>query len=95
MEDIKITADQLKPKITNEPEVVFNMISDKRVFGVKSEETGDSIFEITGYDLQIKFNRDVINTLEDTENLLEGIKDLFRQLIVADLLGGDSSDKNI
>ena len=95
MEDIKITSDALYPKKTNEPEVVFNMISDKRVFGVKSQDTNDTIFEITGYDLKIKFNRDAINTLEDTENMLDGIKDLFRQLIVADLLETNPDEKNI
>lgn len=78
--------DNKKEKITNEPEVVFNALSDKRIFGVKSEDDGTMIFEISGYDLQIKFNRDKLQTVEEIEGTLEGIKDVFRNLIMADLL---------
>ncbi len=78
--------DNKKEKITNEPEVVFNALSDKRIFGVKSEDDGTMIFEISGYDLQVKFNRDKLQTVEEIEGTLEGIKDVFRNLIMADLL---------
>ncbi len=78
--------DNKKEKITNEPEVVFNALSDRRIFGVKSEDDGTMIFEISGYDLQIKFNRDKLQTVEEIEGTLEGIKDVFRNLIMADLL---------
>jgi hypothetical protein len=71
---------------SNEPEVVFNALSDKRIFGVRSEEDHEMIFEISGYDLQIRFNRDRLQTLEDIEGTLDGIKDMFRKLIMADLL---------
>lgn len=81
MEDNK-NAEQL----TNEPEVVFNALSDRRIFGVKSEEDGEMIFEISGYDLQVKFNRDKLQSLEEIEGTLEGIKDMFRKLIMADML---------
>ena len=74
---------------SNEPEVVFNAMSDKRIFGVKSEEDGTMVFEISGYDLQIKFNRDKLQSVEEIEGVLEGIKDVFRKLILQDLL-----DKN-
>lgn len=74
---------------SNEPEVVFNAMSDKRIFGVKSEEDGTMVFEISGYDLQIKFNRDKLQSVEEIEGTLEGIKDVFRKLILQDLL-----DKN-
>lgn len=79
---------------SNEPEVVFSALSDKRIFGVRSEETQEMIFEISGYDLQIKFNRDRLQTLEDIEGTLEGIKDMFRQLIMADLLNKDESNED-
>lgn len=71
---------------SNEPEVVFNAMSDKRIFGVKSEEDGTMVFEISGYDLQIKFNRDKLQSVEEIEGVLEGIKDVFRKLILQDLL---------
>lgn len=86
--------EQNKEPITleNEPEVIFNAISDQRIFGVRSEEDDEMIFEISGYDLQIRFNRDKINSLEDVEGVLEGIKDMFRRLIMADLLDYKSND---
>lgn len=73
-------------QFSNEPEVVFNAMSDKRIFGVKSEEDGMMVFEISGYDLQIKFNRDKLQNVEEIEGTLEGIKDVFRKLILQDLL---------
>lgn len=69
-----------------EPEVVFNTLSDLRIFGVKDEETNESLFEMVGYDLQIKFNRDKLKSIDDVETLLDGIKDLFRKMIMEDLL---------
>lgn len=79
---------------SNEPEVVFNALSDKRIFGVKSEEDQEMIFEISGYDLQIRFNRDRLQTLEDIEGTLEGIQDMFRKLIMADLLNKNESNED-
>lgn len=73
-------------QFSNEPEVVFNAMSDKRIFGVKSEEDGMMVFEISGYNLQIKFNRDKLQSVEEIEGTLEGIKDVFRKLILQDLL---------
>jgi len=81
-------------KITNEPEVAFNAISDRRIFGVKAEEDGEMVFEISGYDLQIKFNRDRLQTVEEIEGTLEGIKDVFRKLIMADLLNKNETNES-
>lgn len=78
--------------IDNEPEVVFNVLSDRRVFGVRSEDDEEMIFEISGYDMQIKFNRSKLQTLEEVEGTLDGIKEMFRQLIMADLL--DNNENN-
>lgn len=36
-----------------EPEVVFNTLSDRAVYAVQTEDTHETIFEISGYDLQI------------------------------------------
>lgn len=75
-----------------EPTISFNVISDKRIFGVKSEEDDEMIFEISGYDLDIRFNRDRLQSLEEIEGTLDGIKDMFRKLIMADLLEGNKSN---
>lgn len=80
--------------LSNEPEIVFNAVSDQRIFGVRSEENNEMIFEISGYGLQIRFNRDRLQTVEDIESTLEGIKDMFRQLIMADLLSPNNGSES-
>ena len=78
-----------------EPEVVFNTISDLTVLSVQTEDAHESIFEIVGYGLNIKVNRDKLKGLADVESLLDGIKDLFRNIIMKDLLeGNESKDEN-
>nr|UVY05094.1 MAG: hypothetical protein [Bacteriophage sp.] len=78
--------------LENEPEVVFNSQSDRRFFSVKSEDGNETMMEISGYDLDVRFNRNVIKTIQDVESLLDGIKDLFRKIIMEDLIGDDNSN---
>lgn len=78
--------------LENEPEVVFNSQSDRRFFSVKSEDGKETMMEISGYDLDVRFNRNVIKTVQDIESLLDGIKDLFRKIIMEDLIGDDNSN---
>lgn len=78
--------------LENEPEVVFNSQSDRRFFSVKSEDGKETMMEISGYDLDVRFNRNVIKTVQDVESLLDGIKDLFRKIIMEDLIGDDNSN---
>lgn len=87
------TTESKPQKMSYEPEVVFNAMSDRRVLAVMTEETNETIIEISGYDLQIKFNRDKLKDIADIESMLDGIKDLFRRLVMEDLLdkGGDDN----
>lgn len=78
--------------LENEPEIVFNSQSDRRFFSVKSEDGNETMMEISGYDLDVRFNRNVIKTIQDVESLLDGIKDLFRKIIMEDLIGDDNSN---
>lgn len=78
--------------LENEPEVVFNSQSDRRFFSVKSEDGKETMIEISGYDLDVRFNRNVIKTVQDVESLLDGIKDLFRKIIMEDLISDDNSN---
>lgn len=78
--------------LENEPEVVFNSQSDRRFFSVKSEDGNETMMEISGYDLDVRFNRNVIKTIQDVESLLDGIKDLFRKIIMEDLIDDDNSN---
>ena len=69
-----------------EPEVVFNTLSDRAVYAVQTEDTLETIFEISGYDLQIQFNRDKLRNIAEIESMLDGVKDLFRKIVMKDLL---------
>lgn len=69
-----------------EPEVVFNTLSDRAVYAVQTEDSHETIFEISGYDLQIQFNRDKLRNIAEIESMLDGVKDLFRKIVMKDLL---------
>lgn len=77
-----------------EPEVVFNTLSDRQIYGVQTEDTHETIMEISGYDLQIKFNRDKLQNIADVESMLDGLKDLFRRIVMQDLLQSNPEKTN-
>lgn len=70
----------------NEPKVEFRSISDRSVYNVINEEINKTLVEISGYDLQINFNLEYINSIEDVEAAVEGLGSLFRQIIMDKLL---------
>lgn len=74
----------------NEPKVVFRAMSDRDVLRIYNEETDQTLAEVSGYDLEINFNMQFINSIQDVEAALEGIKELFRQSLMKQMLG----DKN-
>lgn len=73
-------------KIIDEPKVEFRSISDRSVFNVINEDTGVVLVEISGYDLQINFNMEHINSVEEVEAAVSGLGELFRQSILEELL---------
>ena len=75
-----------KHNVKEEPTITFDLLSDKRVISVVSEEAEKTLVEISGYDLEIKFNMEYINSVEDVEQAVAGIGDLFRDLIMESLL---------
>ena len=77
-----------------EPEVVFNTLSDRRILAVQTEDTHETIMEISGYDLQINFNRDKLQNIADIESMLDGLKDLFRRVVMQDLLESNVEKTN-
>lgn len=70
----------------DEPKVEFKYITDRGAFTVKNPEIDQILVEISGYDLQVNFNMEYINSIEDVEAAVSGIGDLFRQLIMEKLL---------
>ena len=93
-EEITEEEKQQAQSIGLEPEVVFNTLSDRRILAVQTEDTHETIMEISGYDLQINFNRDKLQNIADIESMLDGLKDLFRRVVMQDLLESNVEKTN-
>ena len=70
-----------------EPVVTFKALSDITRLGVNTPD-GVELMNICGYGLKININRDMINSVDDVEALLDGIKYLYRKLVMDSLLSG-------
>lgn len=77
-------AEQVQTK--DEPKVEFRLISDRGLFAIKNPEIDKNLVEISGYDLEVNFNMEYLNSIEDVEAAVNGISDLFRELIMEKLL---------
>lgn len=64
---------------------MFNTLSDRRILAVQTEDTHETIMEISGYDLQ-QILIDKLQNIADIESMLDGLKDLFRRVVMQDLL---------
>ena len=64
------------------------------ILAVQTEDTHETIMEISGYDLQINFNRDKLQNIADIESMLDGLKDLFRRVVMQDLLESNVEKTN-
>ena len=71
--------------------VEFKAITDKVVWGVCSEETKESMVEISGYDLDISFNMDYIKSVEDIEACISGVGEVFRKLLLERVLSSKTT----
>lgn len=70
----------------DEPTVEFKYRSDRSAFTIKNPEIDKILIEISGYDLQVNFNMEYINSIADVEAAVSGVGDLFRQIIMDKLL---------
>lgn len=61
-----------------EEQVTFKAHSDKMCYGV-SGDNEEMLVEISGYDLNTRFNLDKINSLEDAENACAALSNVFFQ----------------
>lgn len=73
--------------------VQFKMLSDRTVFHVISEKNNEVMIEISGYDLQINFNMEYLNSVQDIEAACGGVSQLFREIITEKLLEHKQNDK--
>ena len=91
MEELIVNGKVLKeavigPASVPEATVTFKTITERGIYEVRSEKVDQPIFEISGYGLKVNFNMQYLNSLEDIENCLEGIKELFRDIILEQLI---------
>jgi hypothetical protein len=70
----------------DEPKIEFRVISDKGLLAIKNPDINKNLVEISGYDLQVNFNMEYLNSIDDVEAAVNGISDLFRELIMEKLL---------
>lgn len=72
--------------IVDEPTITFKSISDHTAIRITDPTEKNTLVEIGGYDLQINFNMEHINSIEDVESAIDGLGQLFRQTIMDKLL---------
>lgn len=70
----------------DEPKAEFRTLSDRDALTVKNADNNEILIEISGYDLQVNFNMEYLNSIQDVEAAVNGIGDLFRQIIMEKLL---------
>lgn len=76
----------ISSSVENEPTVTFKTITDLTTLSVINTDTKQTMVEISGYNLQVNFNMQYINSVEDVELAVKGISDLFRRTILDKLL---------
>lgn len=76
-----------KNTLKDEPIVQFKMMSDVMALQVKNPDIDEPLAEISGYDLRVSFNFKYLKSLEDVEIASAAIGDLFKQMMLEELLG--------
>lgn len=72
---------------TNEKVVQFKELSDYTVFQIIDEDTKRHLAYIGGYGLDISFNMHELNSVSKVEQCLEGLKKMFRNIILEQSFG--------
>lgn len=75
----------------DEPLVTFRERSDYTVMQILDKDTGNALAYIGGYALDFSFNLNKLNSTAKIEQCLEGIRKLFRQVIMDKILNNDNS----
>ncbi len=76
----------IKPVGGPEPTVTFRLESDRDLYEIRNPEVDESLIKITGYDLQFWFNPKHLKSVEAIEAACNGIHNLFRELIMEQML---------
>ena len=80
-------------KLVDEPMVQFKSISDVVALQVKNPEIEEPLAEISGYDLRVSFNLKYLKSLKDVDAAATAMGDLFKQMMLEELLSKDKPNK--
>lgn len=69
-----------------EDKISFKRITDRTVYHILNPHNEQPMVEISGYDLHIDFNQTYLKSTKDVEAACEGLSQLFRELILEQLL---------
>lgn len=72
--------------------VSFREKSDYTIFQIIDKDTGSVLAYIGGYALDFSFNLKKLNSTSKVEQCLDGIKKLFRKIIMDKILNNDKKD---
>lgn len=78
--------EEVNVQTVDEPKAEFRTLSDRGAFTVRNADNDEILVEISGYDLQVNFNMEYLNSIQDVEAAVSGIGDVFRQIIMEKLL---------
>lgn len=79
MQDVPVN----KPAVSiNEKEIKFREKSDLTVVQITDYDTNRVMGYIAGYGLDINFNMDELNSVDKVEQFLDGLKKVFRSIIL-------------
>lgn len=96
LDEMKSVEDVIEKKTSltqnvDEPLVTFRERSDYTVMQILDKDTGNALAYIGGYALDFSFNLKKLNSTAKIEQCLEGIRKLFRQVIMDKVLNNDNS----
>lgn len=69
-----------------EKQVIFNSISDKSSLNIAHPDSGETMADISGYGLSVKFNLDLIKSKEDMDAVCVAMSEIFKELLIKQIL---------
>jgi len=79
-----------KPQVNDSESVTFR--TDELIcYGVLDYEGNEMMAAITGYDLEVRFNMRIINSLADAESCANALVDVFYQALMKQLIARNGS----
>ena len=84
---IPISQTNIKNKALNENQKITFDVNDLSTFQIIDESNGNILAVISGYNLDINFNLELLNSTSKVEQCVQGIATLSRKILMEKLLG--------